>query len=59
MARFLVEMEGRSVELDILPDCEVRGTVLPIATRLSAYLADLSEPVDVVFCIDDDGKLPL
>lgn len=55
--RFLVEMDGRTVELAALPGCEVLDTVSPIAERLHQLLASVSESVDVVFAIGGDGTL--
>ena len=55
--RFLVEMDGRSVELEQLPACQVRDTVLPIAERIAMMLSDLSDPIDVAFSIGHEGEL--
>lgn len=55
--RFLVEMDGRSVDLARLPDCQVRDTVLPMAERLAVLLEHLTDPLDVVFSIGADGTL--
>lgn len=56
--RFLVEMDGRSVDLARLPDCLVRDTVIPMAERLATLLAKLTDPLEVVFSIAaDDGTL--
>lgn len=57
MIRFLVEIDGRSVDLLQLPECHVRDTVLPMAEQLTALLADLTEPLEVVFSIGDEGTL--
>lgn len=57
--RFLVEMDGRSVDLARLPDCQVRDTVFPMAKRLEAVLEGLTDPLDVVFSIGADGTLSM
>lgn len=57
--RFLVEMDGRSVDLACLPDCQVRDTVLPMAERLEAVLEGFTGPLEVVFSIGVDGTLSM
>lgn len=59
MIRFLVEMEGRSVDVSQLPECEIRNTLHPITELLSGHLINMSEHLDVVFHIDEDGILSL
>lgn len=59
MVRFLVEMDGRSVDIGRLPEGEVRDAVQPMAETLAVRLAHVSEPLDVVFRIDDEGTLSL
>lgn len=59
MVRFLVEMDGRSVDIRRLPEGEVRDAVHPMAERLAARLLHVSEPLEVIFRIDDGGTLSL
>lgn len=59
MVRFLVEMDGRSVDVGRLPEGELCDAVHPMVERLSARLLHVSEPLEVVFRIDDEGTLVL
>lgn len=59
MVRFLVEMGGRSVDVGRLPEGEVRDAVQPMAERLAVRLLHVSEPLEVVFHIDEEGILSL